>query len=452
MRSVRPGRTSLMSRFEAYVDEALRETPQITAARIAEMIRERIDPEFSAGERAVRLYVAKRRAKLLPKEAFVRLVYAPGDQLQFDFKDVVARIGGVQVPLHLFTARLSYSTAFFARCYYTEDRPALFDGIVGACVQFGGIVREGLFDNASSAVKCILRGRARSMNPEFASLCGSLALHMEFAAPAKGNEKGGVEGLHGYIEDRFFRPVPDYASLEILNRSLATFAQTYLDKRIAGESVRDRLEREQHALRPLPDRLPATCVRDTARINKFAEVTYKTNRYSVPSQFAYRDAIIEVFHDRLRIIVDTIAVAEHPRTFGKREAVLDPVHFIELLSFKHRAVVRAEVFRQRNFHHALRSLLDRYVTTDPANAGKRFMRVIALLEEECTMEELVDAVQAAFQHGTDDPAAIALILRQGKHPYQAAPPLRLDVSARGCARPITHLHNYNLTALKEHLA
>jgi transposase len=444
-----PGRTSLMSRFESYVDELLRDTPKIAAARIAQVVRERVDPAFHISERAVRKYVAARRAQIVPREAFVHLMYAPGDQVQFDFKDVVARIAGVEVNLHMYVARLSESTAFFARCYHSEDRPALFDGLVSSCVKFGGVAREGIFDNASTAVKRILRGRDRSMNAEFAALCGSLALRMEFAAPAKGNEKGGVEGLHGYIEDRFFRPMPDYASLAELNIGLDALSESHLEKRIRGESVRSRFERERSALRPLPAILPTTCIRDNARINKFSEVTYKTNRYSVPSKFAHRDAIVEIFHDRIRVIVDSVLVAEHQRAFGKRDAVLDPVHFIDLLSFKHRAVVRAEVFRHRRFHQSLRSLLNSYVENDPVSAGKRFMRVVALLEHH-PMQDLVCAVEAAGQRGTDDPAAIALVLQQQTRPYQAAEPLHVNPGAGGSVRPVSNLQSYDVGSLKEY--
>jgi hypothetical protein len=394
------------------------------------------------------MYVAARRARIVPKEAFVRLAYAPGDQVQFDFKDVVARIAGVEVALHMYVARLSYSNAFFARCYFSEDRPALFDGLVSACVHFGGVAREGLFDNASTAVKRILRGRDRNMNDDFTAVCGGLALHMQFAAPAKGNEKGGVEGLHGFIEDRFFRPIPEFESLADLNRDLETFAESYLDKRASGESVRDRFERERDALRPLPAALPATCIRDTVRINKFFEVTYKTNRYSVASKYAHRDATIEIFHDRIRVVVDGVLIAEPERVFGKHEAILDPLHFIDLLTFKHRAVVRAEVFRHRRFHHSLQSLLNGYVENDPASAGKRFMRVVRLLEDH-PMNDLVDAVVAAAQRGTDDPAAIALLLRQGARPYQAAEPLRMNPGTQGGIRPVVSLDSYDTNSLKE---
>ncbi len=48
---------------------------------------------------------------------------------------------------------------------------------------------------------------------------------MEFAAPAKGNEKGGVEGTHGYIEDNFCRPLREAASLEDINSDLLTFCR-----------------------------------------------------------------------------------------------------------------------------------------------------------------------------------------------------------------------------------
>ena len=437
-----------MARFESQVDDLLRTTPKITSARIAQIIRERYDPTFAIGERAVRMYVAGRRARIVPKEAFVRLAYAPGDQVQFDFKDVVARIAGVDVALHMYVARLSYSTAFFARCYLVEDRPALFDGLVSACVHFGGVAREGVFDNASTAVKRILRGRDRSMSDDFAAVCGGLALQMQFAAPAKGNEKGGVEGLHGFIEDRFFRPVPEFNSLADLNGALEAFAESYLDKRVSGESVRDRFEREREALRPLPAALPATCIRDTVRINKFFEVTYKTNRYSVPSKFAHRDAIIEIFHDRIRVVVDGVLIAEPERVFGKNEAILDPLHFVDLLTFKHRAVVRAEVFRHRRFHHSLQSLLNGYVENDPASAGKRFMRVVALLEDH-PMHDLVNAVVAAAQRGTDDPAAIALLLRQEARPYQVVEPLRMTPGTRGGVRPVVSLDSYDITSLKE---
>jgi transposase len=172
-----PTRTPLMAVYEHDVDELLRDEPKITSARIAQILRAKY-ATFTLGERAVRVYVARRRMHLQPKEAFIRQVYTPGDQIQYDFKDVKARIAGVDVALHMFTARLSYSTAWFGRCYNTEDRPALFDGILRASVEFGGVPRDAVFDNATTAVDKVHRGRLRSVNKHFAAFTGALGIHM----------------------------------------------------------------------------------------------------------------------------------------------------------------------------------------------------------------------------------------------------------------------------------
>lgn len=441
-------RGSAMARFEAQVDELLRESPAIRSSRIVAIVRERIDSTFRIGERAARKYVASRRRLVRPKEAFVRLVYAPGDQMQFDFKDVVATIDGVRTDLHMFVARLSYSTKWFARCYRTEDRPALFDGLLRSCVSFGGIAREGLFDNASTAVTRVLRGRDRVKNTEFAEFCGSLGLSVQFAAPAKGNEKGGVEGLHGYIDDNVFTPMPEAATLDEINEQLATFCRDDDKRVVAGEPVGSRFEREAIALRPLPGILPAPCIRESVRINKFSEATYKTNRYSVPTAFAHRDAIVECYADRIRIVVETDVAADQPRSFGKNESVLDPAHFIELLSLKHRAVEHAAVFTHEHFPSPLKALLHSYVEDDRPNAGKRFMRVMSLLK--CyPIGQLADTVERARLRGTTDPDAIAFLLDQSSRPHQTFVPLPVDHSVAGAARPTVDLNAYATALIVE---
>src|SRR5664279_6197207 len=162
----------------------------------------------------------------------------------------------------------------------------------------------------------------------------------------------------------------------------------------------------------------ATCVRTKLRINKLSEVIYKTNRYSVPSRFSHREAIIEAFDDRICVHVDGVLIAEHETTFGKRKAVLDVVHFLDRLSFKHYGIVHAEVLRRHRFHHVLNSLLHRYIESDPASASKRFGRIVALLEHH-SMQEVFDASEEATQSDADDLATITLILKHARRPYDA---------------------------------
>jgi transposase len=102
-------------------------------------------------ERSLREYVAK--------EAFVRGLYMAGDQMQFDCTPVKLILCGVLAIVQLFVARLSYSGKLFARVSLRADQPALFAGLLGAVVHFGGLPRVGAFDNAKIAVAKVLRGR-----------------------------------------------------------------------------------------------------------------------------------------------------------------------------------------------------------------------------------------------------------------------------------------------------
>ena len=270
----------------------LEQTPKMTTKRLVTVLRERNDQPLRIGERAARKFVAKNRRKQVPKEAFIRLVYAPGSQMQIDFKDIELMTAGSPVKHHLFTARLSHSGAFFGKVYRSEDRPSLLDGIISACVAFGGVAKECVFDNAKTAVKHIHRGSKRDVATEYQAVCGSLGLRMEFAAPAKGNEKGGVEGTHGYLEDNYFRPMRNGDDLVHLNQDLSTFCVEEIRQRHSKFAV------DQAALSALPTVMPQSARHQHVHVNKFAEVTYATNRYSVPTEYAHRRGEILISRKR----------------------------------------------------------------------------------------------------------------------------------------------------------
>jgi transposase len=435
-------RTSVLTPYLAQITGLLRSDPKLTAARIVAVLRMHNDIPLLISDRAARVYVARLRAQVVPREAFVRQVYAPGDQMQIDFKDVYVAIESLPVKRHLFTARLSYSGALFAKVYRSEDRPSLLDGIVAACVAFGGSTRECVFDNAKTAVTGVHRGRKRDVANSYAEVCGTFGMAMHFAAPSRGNEKGGVEGAHGYVEDNFFRPLRDGSNTRTLNEALCAFTNGRNDQ------IGTRVNVERAALRALPEHLPATCSRDVAHVNKFAEVTFRTNRYSVPSRFAHRNAFVECFADKIRVIVENEVVAVHERSFLRHDAVLEPLHILDLLRHKHRAVERAEVFSAQHCPVELRDLLRAYVDIDRDTAGKQFVRVVELLEEY-PMETVVRAVRMATLRATTDPAAIALLLEQGASAYRIPERLSVPVATIGAIVPAPDLTCYSTPKIKE---
>ena len=330
--------------------------------RVGTYLRQNVDSELQVDERTLRQHVAARRAVLVPREAFVRARYAPGDQSQFDFSPMSVLLAGVVVVVQLFVVRLSYSGRFMARASMRCDQPSLFAGLLAGFTAFGGLTRTSIFDNASTAVARVLRGRSRTENEAFAAFSWRPRLHVAFAAPAKGNEKGGVEGVHGYIEDNFFRPLPSYGDLDELNEALVVFCDASLSREHTAhqETIGDRFAREQPMLQALPTVLPRPCVTRYARVNKVAEVCFERNWYSVPTRWAHRNAVIEVYELPLRIVVDAEVVAEHQRGFGAGERFLDPRHYLTLLAHKHRAAESALVLSDGRIPDVLRDSFDRY--------------------------------------------------------------------------------------------
>jgi len=394
--------------------------------------------------------VAGRRRETVARAAFVRSLYGPADEMQFDFTPVKVLLSGVLTVLQLFVARLSYSGKIFARVSLRADQPAIFAGLLGAVVHFGGVPRVGVFDNAKIAVTKVLHGRDREENKVFREFCGSLALEIEFAAPAKGNEKGGVEGACGFVEDNFFRPIPECDCLETLNAALLQFCVDDEARRSAAhqETIGERFAHERSQLRPLPPVLPAPCVRRIARANKFAEVIFQTNRYSVPSRWAQHDAIVEVFDEQLRIIVGDQCVAEHRRCPGRNQTMLDVRHALDLLAFKHRSVEHAEIIAHGRLPAPFLTLRDRLYAEDRAYAGRRFVTVLSLLELY-PVETVGECIAQALACGTIDPAAIALLARQRTTPIPPAATVLALRSPEGLRRPQTDLTRYSLDMLAE---
>ncbi len=452
-RAARP-RARLLDRYATHIDELIRSTPKITAVRVGSYLRQNVDAELHVEERTLREYVAARRAVLVPREAFVRALYAPGDQSQFDFSPMSVLLAGVLVVVQLFVVRLSYSGRFMARASMRCDQPSLFAGLLAGFTAFGGLTRTSIFDNASTAVTRVLRGRNRAENEAFAAFRGGLALHVAFAAPAKGNEKGGVEGVHGYIEDNFFRPIPSYVDLDELNAALVIFCDASLAREHTThhETIGDRFAREQPTLQALPPVLPRPCVTRYARINKFSEVCFERNWYSVPTRWAHHNAVIEVYERRLRIVVDAEVVAEHQRGFGAGERFLDPRHYVALLAHKHRAAESALVLSDGRIPDVLRDLFDRYCQADSRSATKRWTQVLSLLSD-VPVAELAQVVTHALARGTDDPAAIALMVEQKRAP---APSLAIRTSAlpegARCEAPVVNLEAYTTALLIERAA
>ncbi len=120
-----------------------------------------------------------------------------------------------------------------------ETQQAFLEMHVEAFEWFGGVFAEIRFDNLTSAVKKVLRGRRRIETDRFVALRSHYLFESQFATPGirGAHEKGGIEGEVGRHRRNHLVPVPTVATLAELNTDLLAGCERDLGRRIDGRPV-----------------------------------------------------------------------------------------------------------------------------------------------------------------------------------------------------------------------
>ena len=237
-----------------------------TAKRIFERLREeyRFDGQYTI----VKDYVREHRRQ--SREMFVPLSHAPG-HAQCDFGEALVVIGGVEQKAHCFVIDLPHSDGCFVKAYPAETTEALLDGHVSAFAFLGGVPQSILYDNTKLAVARILGDGRRKRTRAFTELQSHYLFDDRFGRPGKGNDKGKVEGLVGYVRRNFLVPIPSFANFEALNTYLEQRCLERMDAKLRGhsETIGQRMERDLEVLLPLPPVAYDACEKQAAPLQSW---------------------------------------------------------------------------------------------------------------------------------------------------------------------------------------
>ena len=124
-----------------------------------------------------------------------------------------------------------------------------------------------------------------------------------FGRPGKGNDKGKVEGMVGYVRRNFLVPVPSFQSFDALNAHLEERCLGRMDARLRShdETIGQRMERDLDALLPLPAAPYDACDKQASRVSSLSLVRYRTNDYSAPVAYGHRDVLVRGYVDQVVI-------------------------------------------------------------------------------------------------------------------------------------------------------
>ena len=376
-----------------------------TAKRIFERLRD--EHGFAGGYTVVKDHVRLCRAR--GRETFVPLAHPPG-HAQVDFGEAVGVIGGVRQKIHFLCMDLPQSDACFVKAYPRETTEAFLDGHVSAFAFFGGVPLSILYDNTTIAVAKILGDGKRARTRAFTELCSHYLFRDRFARPAKGNDKGKVEGLVKFSRANFMVPVPHAVSFDDLNAMLEERCRAR-QRDHAGrhaETIGERLVADRAALQPLPAVPLEPCEKRSGRVSSMALVRYRTNDYSVPTAYGFQDVVVKGFVAEVVILCGGKEIARHQRSYGEGAFVANPLHYLALIETKPGALDQAAALQGwalPDVFQDLRHLLEARM----GNRGKReFIQVLRLLEA-LPLDIVTGAVTQAIQIGAVGFDAIKLI-------------------------------------------
>ena len=216
-----PPRRTKLEPFTGVIDRILDDDHRVpkkqryTAKRIWERLRDEYG--FDGGYTTVKDYLRENRRQT--KEMFVPLSHPPG-QAQCDFGEALVIIGGVEQKAHYLILDLPHSDGCFVKAYPAETTGAFLDRHVSAVAFLGGVPQSVLYDNTRLAVARILGDGRRKRSRAFTELQSHYLFDDRFGRPAKGNDKGRVEGMVGFVRRNFLVPIPSFESFAALDAHL----------------------------------------------------------------------------------------------------------------------------------------------------------------------------------------------------------------------------------------
>ena len=239
--------------------------------------------------------------------------------------------------MHYLVLDLPHSDGCFMKAYPAETTEAFLDGVPQSI----------LYDNTKLAVARILREKLgdgrRQRTRSFTGLQSHYLFEDRFGRPGKGNDKGKVEGMVGYVRRNSLVPVPSFQSFDALNAHLEHKCLGRMDARLRGhdETIGQRMERDLEALLPLPAVSYDACDQQASRVSSLSLVRYKTNDYSAPVAYGHRDVLVKGYVNEVVISCGAEVIARHPRSYERDDFAFDPIHYLPLLERKTAALDQA---------------------------------------------------------------------------------------------------------------
>lgn len=438
-----PPRPSKLDPFAPVIDDILRADLDAPGKQrhTVKRIFDRLIEEHSMVDvsyQVVRAYVAVRKPQIRvesgrePAAVFVPQSHRPGMEAEVDFGEVAVRLRGKLVTCFLFSLRLSFSGKAVHKIFPSGGQEAFFEGHEHAFRVLGGVPRGQIrYDNLKAAVAQVLGfSRQRVETERWVAFRSHWSVDPFYCQPGLqgAHEKGGVEGQIGWFRRNHLVPVPQVGSLAELNALVEAWDAADDARRIGARprTVGEMFALEAPLLAPLPAEPFETGRWFTPRVDRFSQVTVRTNRYSVPVRLIGHRVRVLLHACELVVFDGRAEVARHERLLAKAGTRLELDHYLEALVRKPGALPGATALEQARAAGKFTPVHDawwaaaRKVHGD--RDGTRALIQVLLLHRHMLHEHVVAGLAAALRAGALTADAVALEARKAADTDTTATP------------------------------
>ena len=400
------GRPSVVEEYRERIAAVFAAEPKLPTVEILHRLR---GQGYAGGKSALYELACELRPKL--STPLVRFEGVAGEFSQHDFGQVEVRyLDGSHERIHFFVSRLKYSRWVDVRVVENEGVESLVRSLLAGFESFGGVPLVAVFDNPKTVVI-----RRKDSRIQWNDTFGQAALDYRFApelcTPRRGQEKGSVENLVGFVKGNFFkvRRFHDRADLQAQLVAWQIEVNTVRPSRATGVPPAERITAERERLRPLAIPAAEYALRFSVFVGPTGLVSFQGYRYSMPPETIGIPGMLWLYAERVRIAAGRFE-REHARVPEQGKDSFHP---------EDRTARLAQVAGKRG-----RLYLKRQELLDLGPAAEVFLTEIVHRHRFTWQGEVEQLHAALVQHG---PAALhrALAVAHERELYGAPHVLRL---------------------------
>lgn len=352
---------------------------------------------FDIGYTTVCNYISRKEHRPIQKEAFIRQVYAGGESCEFDWGEIKLEIAGKRRALQLAVFTSAYSNYRWAFIYERQDTLSFMESHVRFFEAAGGVYREMVYDNMRVAVARFVGRHEKEPTRALLQLRGHYGFGHRFCNIYRGNEKGHVERSVEYIRRKAFAPKDAFSDLREAQQWLDATLIRLNDTRQQGTggSASELFLREKSVLGEHPGMGLVCSELVQLRVDKYATVSYRTNRYSVPDHLVGEFVDVSVRSRELHIHAGDKRVAVHQRSYGKHSWNVDIAHYLSTFRKKPGALPGSQALAGSDY---LGTLYRDFFHSEP----REFIELLAYCHRQAVSgEKLEESVRRLLQNCRD---------------------------------------------------